>query len=100
NNQNILSPGNFNLLNSSTNVAGNLPRGFSYLATLGNNDLDVTVTALAANNRGRILQRPRIQTSHAVPASIFVGESRPYPQGSYYGGGSFGGYSTIQQLQI
>jgi general secretion pathway protein D len=35
-----------------------------------------------------------------VPASIFVGESRPYPSGSYYGGGAFGGYSTIQQLQI
>jgi general secretion pathway protein D len=62
--------------------------------------LDVSVTALAADGRARILQRPRIQTSHAVPATLFVGESRPYPQGSYYGGGAFGGYSTIQQLQI
>jgi len=58
------------------------------------------VTALATNSRARILQRPRIQTSHAVPASIFVGESRPYPTGSYYGGGAFGGYSSIEQLQI
>jgi general secretion pathway protein D len=100
NNNNILSPGTFNLINGATNAAGNLPQGFSYLASLGNSDLDVSVTALAADGRAKILQRPRIQTSHAVPASIFVGESRPYPQGSYYGGGAFGGYSTIQQLQI
>jgi len=100
NNGNVLSPGSFNILNGATNAAGNLPSGFSYLASLGNSDLDVSVTALSANGRARILQRPRIQTSHAVPASIFVGESRPYPSGSYYGGGAFGGYSTIQQLQI
>ena len=100
NNNNILSGSTYNLISGSTNVAGNIPQGFSYLASLGNNDLDVSVTALASDGRARILQRPRIQTSHAVPASIFVGESRPYPQGSYYGGGSFGGYSTIQQLQI
>ncbi|HVV73056.1 MAG TPA: secretin N-terminal domain-containing protein, partial [Verrucomicrobiae bacterium] len=99
NNNNILSANNFNIVGATTNVAGSVPGGFSYLASLGN-DLDVSVTALAANSRARILQRPRIQTSHAVPASIFVGESRPYPQGSYYGGGAFGGYSTIQQLQI
>ncbi len=98
NNNNVLSSSSFNLANA-TNAAGNLPGGFSYLASLGN-DLDVSLTALAANSRARILQRPRIQTSHAVPASIFVGQSRPYPQGSYYGGGAFGGYSTIQQLQI
>lgn len=100
NNGNVLAPGSFNIISGATNVAGNLPSGFSYLASLGNNDLDVSITALAANGNAKILQRPRIQTSHAVPANIFVGESRPYPQGSYYGGGAFGGYSTIQQLQI
>jgi general secretion pathway protein D len=104
NNNNILTPGSFNFplnaISGATNAAANLPSGFSYLASLGNNDLEVSVTALAANSKARILQRPRIQTSHAVPASIFVGESRPYPSGSYYGGGAFGGYSTIQQLQI
>src|SRR4030095_12643969 len=51
-------------------------------------------------NRARILQRPRIQTSHAEEANLFVGETRPYPTTSYYGGGAFGGYSSIQQLQI
>ena len=100
NNGNVLSPGNFNIISGATNAAGNLPSGFSYLASLGNNDLDVSVTAIASHSNARILQRPRIQTSHAVPATLFVGESRPYPQGSYYGGGAFGGYSTIQQLQI
>jgi general secretion pathway protein D len=100
NNGNFLTPGSFNVISGVTNTASSLPSGFSYLASLGNNDLDVSVTALAANSKARILQRPRIQTSHAVPASIFVGESRPYPSGSYYGGGAFGGYSTIQQLQI
>ncbi|HTL56010.1 MAG TPA: secretin N-terminal domain-containing protein [Candidatus Limnocylindrales bacterium] len=100
NNDNILSSRNFNVISANTtNAVASLPSGFSYLASL-NNDLDITVTALASDGRARILQRPRIQTSHAVPATLFVGESRPYPQGSYYGGGAFGGYSTIQQLQI
>jgi general secretion pathway protein D len=35
-----------------------------------------------------------------VQADLFVGESRPYPTGSYYGGGAYGGYSSIQQMQI
>jgi general secretion pathway protein D len=99
NNKNLLTPGSF-LTSTGTNVAGNLPGGFSYLATLGNNDLDVSVTALAGSSKAKILQRPRIQTSHAVPATLFVGEQRPYPVSSYYGGGAFGGYASIQQLQI
>src|SRR5262249_15021548 len=100
NNNNVFSANNFNIINGiATNTSSILPGGFSYLASFGN-DLDIYITALASSGRARILQRPRIQTSHAVPATIFVGESRPYPQGSYYGGGSFGGYSTIQQLQI
>ncbi|HWH71172.1 MAG TPA: type II and III secretion system protein, partial [Candidatus Sulfotelmatobacter sp.] len=75
------------------------PGGFNYLASLGN-DLDISIKAVANDTRAKILQRPRIQTSHAVPATLFVGESRPYPTSSYYGGGAFGGYSSIQQLQI
>ena len=61
-------------------------------------DLDTLVTELANDNRVRILQRPRIQTSDEQPASIFVGES-PYPvSGHYY---DYGGcYSSIQQLQM
>lgn len=99
NNKNILSGSSF-LAGSGTNGTGNIPGGFSYLAQLGNNDLDVSVTALASSTKAKILQRPRIQTSHAVPATLFVGEQRPYPVSSYYGGGAFGGYASIQQLQI
>ena len=99
NNNNILNARNF-ALNAGTNAVTGLPGGFSYLATLGNNDLDVTITALAGSSKAKILQRPRIQTSHAVPATLFVGEQRPYPTSSYYGGGAFGGYASIQQLQI
>ena len=78
----------------------NVPAGgFSYLASFGG-DLDVAVTALASDSRGRILQRPRVQTSHNEPASLFVGKTVPYPTSSYYGGGAYGGSSTIQQLPV
>ena len=36
-------------------------------------DLDVTLSALAANTRAKILQRPRIQTSHNEPATPVCG---------------------------
>ena len=97
--KNSLKANDFTGINGVTNAGGVLPQGFSYLMSWGQ-DLDVTVTALAGNSRAKILQRPRIQTSHNEPASLFVGESRPYPTSSYYGGGAYGGYSSIQQLQI
>ncbi len=93
NTRKFYSPGD---LTGATNA---MEGGFTYLFSWGN-DLDVVVRALAGNNRSRVLQRPKIQTSHAVEANLFVGESRPYPTGSYYGGGAYGGYSSIQQLQI
>jgi|GEM_PF-138621 len=96
NNNNILQPDNF-VTGGGTNSL--IAQGFSYLMSW-NQDLDMTVTALASDSRARILQRPRIQTSHNEPASLFVGESRPYPTSSYYGGGAYGGYSSINQLQI
>jgi general secretion pathway protein D len=99
NNKNFLQANDFTGINGVTNAGGVLPQGFSYLMSWGQ-DLDVTVTALAADSRTRILQRPRIQTSHNEPAHLFVGESRPYPTSSYYGGGAYGGYSSIQQLNI
>ena len=100
NNNNALQANSFSSIASGvTNAGGAVPQGFSYLMSWGQ-DLDVTLTAVAADSRARILQRPRIQTSHNEPASIFVGESRPYPTSSYYGGGAYGGYSSIQQLQI
>jgi general secretion pathway protein D len=86
-------------LNNLTNFPGSLGSGFSYLGTLGRDRFDVALSALAADNRVNILQRPRIQTSHAVSASIFIGETRPYPTGSSYGG-LYGGFNTINQLAI
>lgn len=85
-------------LESFTSASSNaIPEGFSYAARFMN--FDATVKAFASDGRTKILQRPRIQTSHAVEANLFVGETRPYPTGSSYGG--FGGnYSSIQQLQI
>jgi general secretion pathway protein D len=94
NNNNMLQPGNF-----SSGGSNAIPSGFSYLMSWGQ-DLDVTVTAAMANSHAKILQTPYIQTSHNEPATLFVGESRPYPTSSYYGGGAYGGYSSIQQLQI
>jgi general secretion pathway protein D len=92
----LLNQGSFN---NATNIAGALPGGFSYLMSLGN-DVDITLKAVAGNDVAKVIQRPTIQTSHNEPASLFVGESRPYPSGSYYGGGSFGGYSSIQAVNI
>jgi general secretion pathway protein D len=98
NNNSFLNDNNF-VLGAGSNATGALPSGFSYLFHW-NQDLDVALTAVASDSRARILQRPRIQTSHNEPATLFVGESRPYPTASYYGGGAYGGYSSIQQLQI
>ena len=96
--QQFFTTGNF-VASGATNASSGLTSGFNYLLSHGQ-DLDVTVTALAANSHARILQRPRIQTSHAEQATLFVGESRPYPTSSYYGGGAYGSYASIQQLQI
>ena len=86
-----------NFAGTSSNGAGGLSDGFSYAASFMN--FDATVKALASDGRIKILQRPRIQTSHAVEANLFVGQTRPYPTGTSYGG--FGGNGTsIQQLQI
>ena len=84
---------------ATTNASASELRGFDYIARLGT-DLDEIIPALATNSRVKFLQRPRIQTSNAETATIFVGRSRPYPTGSYYGGGAYSGYSSIEQLQI
>jgi general secretion pathway protein D len=96
---------------SSTNASGavssavgsstlaNLPGGFSYFAKFGN-DLNVVMEAVAGDSRINVLSRPRIQTSHAVPASLFIGNTVPYVTGTYnYGYGS-GPSSQYSQLQV
>jgi general secretion pathway protein D len=91
NNVNFFDPEN---IRNATNLIG----GFSYYAKY-QDDFLIAVTAAASDDRVSVLSRPRVQTSHAVEATLFVGETRPYPTGSSYGG-VYGGYSSIQQLNI
>ena len=52
-----------------------------------------------SDSRVNVISRPRIQTSHAVEANLFVGNTRPYVTGTYQSFG--GGPSTqFQQQQI
>ncbi len=97
NNIGFLTPGVFSAV---TNGASSLGSGFSYLGHFGQ-DLDVTLTALAANSAVKVIQRPSIMTFHATPASVFIGSTVPYVTGTYYGGGYAGGpASSYQPLQV
>jgi general secretion pathway protein D len=82
-----------------TNSSSPLQGGFTYVMSLGG-DLDLVVAALASDSHAQIMQRPRIITSHAKEASIFIGQTRPYITGYTAGGGYYGNYSQYQQLQI
>lgn len=70
-----------------TNVLGTFASGLSWWGRY-NDDFDVAVQAAAEDSRVRVVSRPRIQTSHAVPAAITIGISRPIITGTYnyYGG--------------
>ncbi|TAK98127.1 MAG: hypothetical protein EPO07_12380 [Verrucomicrobia bacterium] len=86
----------------TTNLTAAFPggSGLNYFGRY-NRDLDVAVSALASDNRVNVIQKPRIQTSHATPASIFIGSTVPYVTGSYYGGGYGGtGGNSYQQLKV
>lgn len=77
-----------------------LPGGFSYFANLGQ-DFSATLEALATDSRFRVLSRPTVQTSHAVPANIFSGQTRPYITGTTFSGFDSGTTrSQYQQLRI
>ncbi|MGC8742634.1 MAG: secretin N-terminal domain-containing protein [Verrucomicrobiia bacterium] len=89
----VLNPGSFSTV--GTNAASALS-GFSYFGRFSQ-DLDVTATAIASDSRFNVLSRPRILTSHAKEARIFVGETRPYITGTY--GGYYGGYAPYSQYQ-
>jgi general secretion pathway protein D len=87
--------------NLATNlISGVLPSGqLSYYGRFAG-DLEVAVKALAASGKGQVLQTPRIQTSHAISASFFTGETVPYITSSYYGGYGYGPSSSFQQLSV
>jgi general secretion pathway protein D len=73
---------NGQLFGALTNFPSGAPQGFSYFGTLAN-DFDVAITAIAGDSSIDIVSRPRIQTSHAIPGSFFIGETVPYVTGSY-----------------
>ena len=95
NSKNTFSLQNFASL--GTNAVASPPGGFSYFGKWGE-DLDVAVEAVAGDSKINVLQRPRIQTSHAVQADLFVGETRPYITStySYLGSGPSSQYSQLQ----
>lgn len=68
-------------ITSTNSFPGNLPSGFSYLTELGS-QWDVAIEALASQSEVKVLSRPRIQTSHAESASIFVGNTVPFVTGT------------------
>jgi general secretion pathway protein D len=68
-----------------------LAGGFSYISRY-DNSLEFAISALASNSTAKVLQTPRVQTSHAVPATFFNGEQVPYQGSSGYGGSYGGGY--------
>ena len=84
---------------SSANIFGNsLPGGLSYFGNIGPN-WDVALQAAAADSTTSVIQRPRIQTSQAKPASFFVGQTVPYVTGSTYGS-AYGNSSSYSQLSV
>ena len=105
--QNFTGAGGINngpgFLSTITNFPSGLPQGFSYFGNLGKN-YEVALQALAKDGRARILQRPRVQTSHAVPGVFFTGQTVPYVSGFYdYGLGTGTGISTrgsVELLQV
>lgn len=94
NNGNFLTRNNF--IGTGTNAAGGLPSGLSYAAAFGN-DFDATVTAIETDSRINVLSRPRVQTSHGVPAELQVGDTIPYVTATYSGG--FNGVGQSQYTQ-
>jgi general secretion pathway protein D len=92
---------NGGLLSGLTNFPGSSPEGFSYLATI-NRDFDVAINAIARDSQIKIVSRPRIHTSHAMPGFFFIGETVPYVTGTFdYGGvGTIGSRSSINERQI
>lgn len=87
-----------NVISGLTNIAS-AGGGFTYLARY-KDDLTVAVAALAANNKGQVLSRPRIQTSHAIDATFSVGQTVPYVTTTSYGGTYYGPSSQFQQLSV
>jgi general secretion pathway protein D len=83
------------------NTTSVLPPGFSYFAHINDDEWNIAVQAAAADSRVNVIQKPRILTTHAKEASVFIGNTVPYVTSTYYNGGFGGGpSSSYQQLQV
>jgi general secretion pathway protein D len=89
---------NGQFISGLTNFPSSTPSGFSYYGTI-KDDFNVAITAIAQDNEINIVSRPRIQTSHAIPGSFFIGETVPYVTGVYDYGSYVGGLGTRSQIQ-
>jgi len=91
----------FGTTGGSTNSFSDLiGTGLRYFGKV-NEDVYVQLEAAATDGKVNVIQKPRIQTSHATPASIFIGGTVPYVSSTYYGGGYAGGpSSSYQQLPV
>lgn len=90
--------------NTTTAINGgsllaNMPGGFSYFGKYGN-DINLVLEAVAGDSRVNVLSRPRIQTSHAVQADLFIGNTVPYVTGTYNYGYGAGPSSQYTQLEV
>jgi general secretion pathway protein D len=106
----VNGPGFLNFLNNATTngfsvgtnssaIFGNaLGSGLSYFGNIGPT-WDVAIAAAASDSTATVIQRPRIQTSQAKPASFFVGQTVPYVTGSTYGS-AYGNSSSYSQLSV
>lgn len=84
----------------TTNALSTLATGgLNYWGFLGGS-WEAAVEAVSTDERVTILSRPRIQTSHAEQAELFIGETRPYITGTMSSGLDTGTRSTYSEKKI
>ncbi len=97
------SSDSFGFLRSITNFPAGMPGGMNYYTRIAG-DFDVAINAIATDSNIKIVSRPRIQTSHAIPGFFFVGETVPYVTGTTdygsYAGSGLTSRSSVQERVI
>ena len=77
-----------------------IPAGFNYFGKY-NDTLKAAVSAIATDNSTRVISRPRIQTSHAIPGVFTLGRRVPFASGGYTAGYTTGTtYNSVEYLPI
>ena len=84
--------------NTASSLA-NLGSGLNYWGFL-NSKWEMAVEAIKSDTRVNVLSRPRIQTSHAELATLFIGETHPYISGTTSNGLDSSIRSQYEQKQI